>query len=674
MAKCIIWCRTSTDKQEWDTQKADLTKQAHEDGFDYDDIIPIGEKGASAIKMNELYQQEVNQLLDTINNTPEITTVYVWEISRLARNKVAFQQMEEFLMKKKIQFVCNVPNLRLLDDDGEINNGVELTFDLLITLAKQEMDIKKKRFARGKERLAKEGKYNGGNIPYGYKIDKNNDNKIVVDDDEATVIREIFNLYERGLSQPKIAKELSQRGIEGRSVRKTTLITISLVHQILTNKLLTGAKNLNKGSSYERQYPQIITEEQFERCLKIAETNNKKLPKSSAYIHYGSGIIKCAECGRNFVSSGYKNYYHCRDAYNYYRDYETTKSGGTPICKNKLCINCNVMDSLLWELAGDYESTFIFYQAKEKLSQYEQERVVTQQKIAAIPKQLSDIQNKRERNGSAYVDGSISLKKYKEYNAAFDKEERNLKKQEVHFKERLTEIDADIDYLKHSINAATNPSTGEELELMAENLINIRERIAAITDDEERRKIVQRQITKVVVEHVTIPYKFKSYPEKKEVSAKKIYIESRYQSNDTIYYLPNTGKGGIYLKKNAEGEFDEFYLTQYLIRRVDKSKVARMERIKREKEDKKNKVLADLERLGYYSIRFIMQETHLCYSALYKAIQAGKLKAKKVEGTWYAKGKDIDEYIKKYNPQPQPKKNEQNLSPEEKLLKDVLSL
>ena len=52
------------------------------------------------------------------------------------------------------------------------------------------------------------------------------------------------------------------------------------------------------------------------------------------------------------------------------------------------------MDSLLWELAGDYESTFIVTQAKEKLQEYEQEKVVLQQKMSAIPTQTAIIDGK----------------------------------------------------------------------------------------------------------------------------------------------------------------------------------------------------------------------------------------------------------------------------------------
>ena len=54
MAKAIIWCRVSTEAQEFETQKADLIKRANDDGFKKEDQIIIGKAGSSAIKMNDL--------------------------------------------------------------------------------------------------------------------------------------------------------------------------------------------------------------------------------------------------------------------------------------------------------------------------------------------------------------------------------------------------------------------------------------------------------------------------------------------------------------------------------------------------------------------------------------------------------------------------------------------
>lgn len=435
MPKCIIWCRVSTDKQEFLSQQQDLIKIASQDGFKKDDIIVIGEAGASAIKMNEVYQKEVNQLISTIQNDNDITTTYVWEISRLARNKLAFHQMQEFLTKNKIQLICKVPSLKLLDDNGEVNDGIELTMDLLITLAKQEMEIKSKRFAKGKRRLAEQGKYNGGAVPYGYKVDYDKDKLIVIDEYEASIVRDIFNMYEQGYSQMKIAKELYHRGIKGRAVRETNNFTLSLVHQILTNELLTGKPNLNIGSSYTRTYPQIITEAQFNRCRELAKTNNTTLSKAHR-IYYATGLIKCTECGRFFGSQGSKSNYHCRDAYNGNRQYEGYERAQ---CTNKIMISNNIMDSLLWELAIDLESTFILNSASEKLIDCHNKITSINEKIEAIPILLDNIENRRQSLLEAYAEG---LKKatYEKKKEALNIEQKEIEERRANYIEQLNHL------------------------------------------------------------------------------------------------------------------------------------------------------------------------------------------------------------------------------------------
>ena len=159
--RAIIWRRGSTDHQEILTQDKDLTAMAIDDGFNVDELIHIGNAGASAIKQNKLYLQEVNELLTTLNNDQSVKTVYVWEISRLARVELAFYKMKDYFIKNKVQLICKTPTLRLFDDDGKLNSGSELTLSLLVTLAKQEMEQKKERFARGKARNKAEG--NGDN-------------------------------------------------------------------------------------------------------------------------------------------------------------------------------------------------------------------------------------------------------------------------------------------------------------------------------------------------------------------------------------------------------------------------------------------------------------------------------------------------------------------------------
>lgn len=653
MAKAIIWCRVSTTEQEFETQKVELIEKAKKDGFLQEQLIVIGEAGASAIKMNDLYQREVNQLITAVETDPEITTIYVWEISRLARNEVAFYEMKDMIIKNRIQLICNVPQLRLLDDDGEVNNGAELTLSLLLTLAKQEMEIKSRRFARGRKRLAEQGKYNGGAIPYGYKVDKDRDNLIVIDEEvEAPIVREVFDMYERGYSQKAIAVEMFNRGVKGRSARRTKGFTISLVHQLLTNRLLTGEPQPpRKGSRYVRQYPQIITTEQFDRCRKIAEINNTSLPKSK-YIHYAHGLLKCKECGRNFVSTGQKGYYHCQDAWNANKKYDGYY--GMPQCQNRMCISTNIMDSLLWELGKKYETIFIMEESEQKLDECKKKTVILQQKLDAIPSLLGEIEKRMDTLYDAYAEG-MKKENFLKRKQALLAEEKEVRKNEAEYKEELERNRTLEEEIIRKMQSAYDVDVKKRSFQRHMDSLKVIKRISEITDDAERSKIIHRNIEKVIMEEATITYATNRHPEGKEVLAKKITVYPFLRTSEVFYFYPNGGHNGVILQKDGKDGYRVLPM-QYLKRISDKWKKAKRELVRAKREEIRTAEVEELRKEGYISLNEMREISGLSDSTLRYAISGNRLKAKNVLRTWYAKKKDFVQYLEEYKPQPRPER------------------
>lgn len=659
MAKAIIWVRTSTEEQEIDTQRALLTEKAKRDGFKEEDLVYIGAAGASAIKMNELYQREVNELIGKIESDPDISAVYVWEVSRLARNELAFYEMKNALIGRHIQLVCDVPSIRLLDEDGEVNTGAELSLNLLVTLAKQEMTIKKKRMSRGKKRLAEQGKYNGGAIPYGYRINEE-DKRIVPDEGgEADVVREIYNLYEHGMSVPKIARELYNRGLRGRSARRTdNTFTMSLVHQILTNKLLTGAPNLNVGSSYERTYPMIITPEQFDRCRKIAEMNNTAINKSLR-VYYAHRLIQCLECGRYFVSTGNKGYYHCWDAYYINHDINGTHRK----CNCRVCISTNIIDSLLWALAIDYETMYVISSAQQKIDECENAIAVLEQKQSAVSTRRKTLEEKMDALLDALAEG-MKKEKFAKRKNALKSEERQIDADEAMYLEQIKKYGVLMAEAKKSLDAEDDFSSESGIDAFIDKNDAIRARIASITDDEERSRIIHKHIEKVTIENTTINYTFNIHPEGIQTRAKRILVYSYMTKHPAeFFFVPNNGKGGVMLFRNHfEGErvgdtdIPEYgvFNMEYLPRIFDEGKRKRREMGRARRELIKSKGTEELRAQGYISMNEMRELSGLSYSTLYHAIKVGDMEGKNMFKTWYAKKEDFDNFIQIHKPRPNP--------------------
>lgn len=274
--KAIIWRRGSTKKQEIESQDFELTALAIDEGFEEENLIHIGEAGASAIKQNDLYLMEVEKLISTLENDKTVKTVFCWEVSRLARVELAFYKMKDYFINNHIQLICKTPSLKLYDEDGKINQGAEITLSLLVTLARQEMELKFERFKRAKERNKLEGKFNGGKLKLGYTLD--NTNHFIINEEKSQIIRNVFDWYIHGMSLKKIYNKLVEIG----------------VYSSLKN-FNTGGKRIGyllKDKSYigENSYPQIISNEVFNQAQE--RLSNRKKWHDSKNVYFCKGLIK----------------------------------------------------------------------------------------------------------------------------------------------------------------------------------------------------------------------------------------------------------------------------------------------------------------------------------------------------------------------------------------------
>lgn len=661
MSKAIIWVRSSTTKQECETQRDELVKIAvNEYHFKKSDLIFIGKVGASAIKLNKVYQQEVDQLLKAVNEISDLSTIFVWETSRLARNEKAFYAMKDEICKKKIQLICNVPKIKLLEDNGEINQGMEITLNLLVTLAKQEMEIKKKRFARGKHRNAEEGKYNGGAIPFGYRVDRTRDNLIVIDDEDCKIVKEIFDRYENGMTQPKLARYMALTGRGN--------VTISMINNILNNESYCGVKRKSASASYERAYPPIITTEQFQRCRKIAKSNNTTANKAKN-IYYAEHLVICQTCGGFWSASGSKNSYHCSAASkaNSIWKYDNHRKEK---CTNKTSLSINILDSILWAVAIDLEVEYIENMTDENIHSYREQAEEIQRFISNIQPRIDKLKAKKDRLREMYVDG-MSKETYDKKNAAITEEMNEVKAEEMQYIEKLQRINDDIENLKNykQLKAEYHKQwlellNGERIKIDAKDEHSLlRNKISNIVDDKERHDIIHRHIKSVYVTPKKVNFPFKVG--RKDISAKEIKVRS-YRDTPLLKKkfgeLPDVycffvipcggfnGKGALILDVQPDlvdedssyfycyddkinHPYEEIQEDIYIDRFYDTTK-------RKNRAEKRKRKINVID--GRLTIAEVAEKYGISYSTVFNRIKKGKLNAEYLYGQYYITSHDAD--------------------------------
>lgn len=407
MKKAIIIIRESTKAQEIDSQKQDIINYAMKDGYSLEEIMIIGEAGASAIKLDEAYLRNMRKVYETIEDpNNSIKCVYAWAIDRIGRQEVPLFELKNYLVERKIQLIIKKPSLRLLEDDGSVNGGVELAFSLFATMSKQEMEMKAARFKRGKRRNAEQMKFNGGwCTKFGYQV--NEDGYIVINQAEADLVRMIFKEFATGkCSIGSYTKELRSRGVVKPNGDK---ITKGFIKETLSETAYIGyvIYTDKDGNKSRRNYP-IITEvsELWEKIQTIKNRNNIWIDKSKKYCNLATKILKCKECGYNYVANG--SNYRC---WNHFQKYATKKESD---CNNSICIKIKYLDELLWDIASLEHADYITSFKDSTILELENNIRINNQKIEELQNKLNDIGNKRDRINDLYMEGEINQTKRKE--------------------------------------------------------------------------------------------------------------------------------------------------------------------------------------------------------------------------------------------------------------------
>lgn len=382
MPKCILFSRVSTEHQKLDSQTQVLHDEALRNGYKEDDLILI-ECKESAIMLDEDERIGLTQLKNEIFNDDTINCVICYEVSRISRKPKVVFSIRDFLIDRKIQLIVIKPYMQMLKD-GVMSPEANMMFGLFASLSEIEMSTKKDRMMRGRKYKMQQGYYGGGWLAFGYMKDAND--KIIIDPDEAKIVRKIYNMYERGMSASTIAKELIELG-------ELPQITQDAGQQFVT-KTIQREQYVGTGKGNNYTYPQIISQEQYDRCKAIRA--NKSKPRTGTSVqYYGHGIVY-NELGRLLTPS---------KANNVYTSYHIDK-------KHTVSINLNMLDSIIWHVAKSHVgAAYIENGINNKKDYVDRKHDEIIKKIEAIDKKIEILSKRIDHIEDMMMDGYVSVRK-----------------------------------------------------------------------------------------------------------------------------------------------------------------------------------------------------------------------------------------------------------------------
>ena len=367
--KCaILLVRVSTDSQDYNAQIEDLKKYAFDEGYNNIHIIETKESGLNDFE----YRKGLQEVFKFIEQNKEYTTIITNELGRLGRRQFILLYVKEQLIQKKIQLIVKDLNFRLYDTDdrSSVSAWNDMTFTMLALFAESEINQKKLRFAREKRKLMKTGEgFWGGKVLFGYKLEPslNGKNKLVIDEDNAKLVKQIFNYYVYGIdSENKNVSIVSiSRHCVSRNYHKYTHSKRN-VNKLLKEEAYTGFKVTNnkfrnhlygkkeneseyKITNNEIKYPEIISRELFEKTQAKLKSNTST-KNNNKNITILANKIRCI-CGRH-LTANYRNNSNSHS-------YRCSSRNQTIECnKASKSLSMQMMDSLIWNLIKDEKSVF----------------------------------------------------------------------------------------------------------------------------------------------------------------------------------------------------------------------------------------------------------------------------------------------------------------------------
>ena len=406
MNKVCLFSRVSTGLQDLSSQEQVLLDAAHKDGIKDEDIIVISEQ-ESAVKNSIEDRIGLTKAKEAILNQG-VKTIYVYELSRIARRLDVFYEFRKFLLEHRVQLKVLNPAVSLLNDSGEIDDNFSLVFSIFASLAEQEARLLKGRLKRGKAKKSAMNKFIGGTITYGYTRDENDN--YCIEENEAKVVRRIFDEYvEQNKTMNEIGTDMILDGTIEMNVRSARLF----VHRTLHNPCYYGAEIDMK--TYKRRYPAIISKSTFDEACKKTGYNINSQKKRSQYEYLCRGLVYHGE--KTFVACHSTNTFNC-----------IIKDDLTGI--EMLSINITALDTLVWEFVKNR----ILNAPKKDL---EQEKYDLSSRISAV----SNVIKTLEKKVSDYDDQIAKIEERiirgKLTEVAADKIEKTIEKEQKEVKEAL---------------------------------------------------------------------------------------------------------------------------------------------------------------------------------------------------------------------------------------------
>ena len=506
--KVYTYTRVSTamqvDSYSLDAQKARMKAYA-----DYNDYEIVGEY-EDAGKSGKSIEGRIafNQMMEDIKTGKDkVSYVMVFKLSRFGRNAADVLSTLQVMQDFGVNLICVEDGIDSSKDAGK------LMISVLSAVAEIERENIRVQTMEGRIQKAREGKWNGGFAPYGYKL---SDGKLEINEEEAQAIRVIFDQYvNTPVGANGVSKYLETHGIHkiARQNGKNPLFHASLIRKILTNpvycgKIAYGRRKTEKVHGTRNDYhlveqdnyilvdglhEAIIPEDMWQEAQVKLAAQAKKYEHvnrgKGERIHLLSGIVKCPVCGAGMY--GNKCIKHKKDGTKYkdffYYGCKHRNMNRGHKCDYRKQVNEELLDSAVAEVIIKLASNPKFASLMQSKINMKVDTTVIDQEIESFEKQLRHCY-------------SVKSKLAEEIDM-LDPDDRHYTRMKTDLNERLYKMYDKIEDLESElIEAKSKKSAIEADKITGDNVYKVLlcfEKLYRVMNDEEKRKFIEELVSEV---------------------------------------------------------------------------------------------------------------------------------------------------------------------------------
>jgi len=313
--KAVIYARYSSADQREESIEGQLREcQAFAERKGYTIVNTYADRAISGKRADN--RPQFQQMIAD-SKQDEFNFVIVWKIDRFSRDKYESVMYKSMLKKNNIRVLSATEPI----DDSPEGKLMESIFERFSEYYLADLSLKT---SRGMTDNILKGKYNGGAVTFGYRIDE--DRHFQYDPEKAPIVTDIFKRYAKGETIKSIVAGLHEQGIKTLRGAKPSY---HFINCMLNNRRYLGEYSF-RDTVNENAIPPLVDPQLFEKCQRrLAENMHKPATFKQVEDKYIlTGKIFCGEC--NATMSGVSAVSKSKTIYRYYQCMESKK-----ICRGR---------------------------------------------------------------------------------------------------------------------------------------------------------------------------------------------------------------------------------------------------------------------------------------------------------------------------------------------------